>query len=112
MKELHILRIKLATILIAASLIFGSSVTMGELFSSVIVSQGAEKSFSIKDIPQYSGAPSVEVNGNEPYFTTKERQNNGHLNRITNWIRRDAVGLRMQMFLRIPCRLLNEGRLA
>ena len=75
MKELHILRIKLATILIAASLIFGSSVTMGELFSSVIVSQGAEKSFSIKDIPQYSGAPSVEVNGNEPYFTTKERQN-------------------------------------
>lgn len=40
-----------------------------------ITTQAATKSFDIKDVPKYDGKPSVAINGNKPYFTTKEKKN-------------------------------------
>ena len=41
----------------------------------MVTAQASTKSFSIKDVPKYDGKASVEVNGNQPYFTAKEKTN-------------------------------------
>ena len=33
-----------------------------------------QKSFSIKQVPKYKGKASVQVNGNKPYFTQREKE--------------------------------------
>ncbi len=43
--------------------------------NAIITAEAASKSFSIKDVPKYSGDPSVLVNNNKPYFTSKEKKN-------------------------------------
>ena len=56
---------------------FGTSTNSAA--SDQTTAQAAQKkqtnSFSIKDVPKYKGNASVTVNGNKPYFTTKEKTN-------------------------------------
>ena len=42
---------------------------------NVIETQAATKEFSLKEVPKYSGNPSVAINGNKPYFTDREKKN-------------------------------------
>lgn len=48
---------------------------IGTDIDTAITVQAAAKSFSLKDVPKYSGKASVQVNGNKPYFTAKEKKN-------------------------------------
>lgn len=41
----------------------------GEQF---ILPEGVESSFSLSEVPEFTGEPHVEVNGNVPYFTTED----------------------------------------
>ena len=45
--------------------------------SATVAVQAATKkqeSFSIKQVPKYKGKASVQVNGNKPYFTQREKE--------------------------------------
>lgn len=42
---------------------------------TAVVTRAAAKSFSVKDVPKYAGKPTVRVNGNNPYFTEREKKN-------------------------------------
>lgn len=42
---------------------------------SVNEEQSSTRSFSLEEVPAYNGEPSVQINGNNPYFTEKEKEN-------------------------------------
>lgn len=74
------LRTSILTILLAFSVVFvpipAVSNNSGVSESTVTAQASTSKkaSFSIKDVPEYDGNASVEVNGNKPYFTAKEKE--------------------------------------
>lgn len=79
MKQVQFTRIKksLVTMVLAVSLSCGVIPSTGNIGiqESLVTTQAAAKSFSIKDVPKYSGEPSVQINKNKPYFTAKEKKN-------------------------------------
>ena len=74
------LRTSILTILLAFSVAFvpipAVSNNSGVSESTVTAQASTSKkaSFSIKDVPEYDGNASVEMNGNKPYFTAKEKE--------------------------------------
>lgn len=60
-------------LLVSFSAIFCSACM--EPSESIVETQAATKTFSLQDVPKYSGEPSVLVNDNKPYFTAKEKKN-------------------------------------
>lgn len=71
------MRKRLATfamaVMVSCSAIFCSACM--DPAENVIETQAATKDFSLKEVPKYSGNPSVSINGNQPYFTDRERKN-------------------------------------
>lgn len=85
MKRLHFTkcRTSLLAVLLAFSVAFVPvpfiSDTSSDSAALITTAQAAQKntkdSFSIKEVPKYSGKSSVAVHGNKPYFTSREKQN-------------------------------------
>ena len=68
------------TKILLLSFIFATSVAYIPSLSSstdstVIVTSEAKDKFSLSDVPKYKDQASVEVHGNKPYFTKKEKEN-------------------------------------
>lgn len=68
------------TKILLLSFIFAASVAYIPFLSSatdstVIVTSEAKDKFSLSDVPKYKDQASVEVHGNKPYFTKKEKEN-------------------------------------
>ena len=74
------LRTSILTILLAFSVAFipipavNNNSGVSESTVTAQASTNKKASFSIKDVPKYDGKASVEVNGNKPYFTAKEKE--------------------------------------
>lgn len=71
--------LKIRTAALAALLAFSIAyVPVPVLNDGAAVATTAEaktKKFSLSQVPKYNGEASVEVNGNKPYFTAKEKKN-------------------------------------
>lgn len=71
--------LKIRTAALAALLAFSIAyVPVPVLNNGAAVATTAEaktKKFSLSQVPKYNGEASVEVNGNKPYFTAKEKKN-------------------------------------
>lgn len=71
--------LKIRTAALAALLAFSIAyVPVPVLNDGAAVATTAEaktKKFSLSQVPKYNGETSVEVNGNKPYFTAKEKKN-------------------------------------
>lgn len=70
--------IKLKTLLLALLIAFSAgyiSQSSADINSEIVVTAEAKDKFSVSDVPKYKEAASVEVHGNKPYFTKKEKEN-------------------------------------
>lgn len=68
------LKVTVITALLAFAVIF-TSVPVNFGNDSVVTAEAKTKKFSLSDVPAYSGDAYVEINGNKPYFTAKEKKN-------------------------------------
>ena len=75
--------IVVAIILVVGAVVASRLLPLESLHANLLGSSGADTSpvasplradpaFSLSDVPDYAGNPSVEINGNEPYFTAEE----------------------------------------
>ena len=85
MKRLHFTRCRtsLLAVLLAFSVAFVPVPSISDTSSNsaelLTTAQAAKKntknSFSLNEVPKYNGKASVVVHGNQPYFTSREKQN-------------------------------------
>ena len=81
MKRLHFTRCRtsLLTVLLAFSVAFVPVPSISDTSSNsaalLTTAQAAKNSFSLNEVPKYNGKASVVVHGNQPYFTSREKQN-------------------------------------
>lgn len=74
-KGKHFRQLAIAALFAVSAILPSVSVPANYGADTTVVTQAATKSFSIKDVPKYTGNPTVKVNGNKPYFTEREKKN-------------------------------------
>lgn len=63
------------TALLAFSITYVPVPVLNDGAAVVTTAEAKTKKFSLSQVPKYNGEASIEVNGNKPYFTAKEKKN-------------------------------------
>lgn len=74
MKDIQFIKLVI-TFLLATMMSCNVISCAGNFNESVNDETSFSKTFSLEEVPAYRGEPSVQINGNKPYFTEKEKEN-------------------------------------